>query len=285
MQDNSLIEALLIFTILILLIIFGATVNGTDIGMKYDHKTDLLISDDRDIINITVQEAWDLLSDTENGIQVPIDVRTLLEWRDEHIDTPNPEDPKHHCLDDLQNETKLLEFMNTYEDQELIIYCLSGGRSLIAANILNQNGFSGVIYNMIGGITAWKAGGLPIIENQPPDLKIINPRQGYIHFSGIPLVQTPFNLLSDTLSLGGFRLNPVIINATDDYDISEDLIVKVYLNDEFREDASYCSDWSLHEWFWTGWALGTYNLKITAEDLDGNTNSCEIDVWNFCFIP
>ena len=114
---------------------------------------------------------------------------------------------------------------------------------MIAASILNQNGFSGII------------------------------------------AQTPFNLLADTLSVGGFRLNPVIINATDDLDNSEDLIVKVYLNDEFQEEATYCCDWRLHEWFWTGWALGTYNLKVTAEDLNGNTNSIEMVVWNFCFIP
>ena len=264
---------------------FGATVNGTDIVMKQYHKTNSLIIQDRDIINITVQEAWELLSDTTNGMQVPIDVRTDIEWKDERIDTPYPEDPKHHCLDDLQNDTKLMEFMQTYDGEELIIYCLSGGRSLIASNILNQNGFSGIIYNMIGGISAWKAAGLPIIEDQPPELNIINPKEGYIHFSGIPLVQTPFNLLADTLSVGGFRLNPVIINATDDIDNSEDLIVNVYLNDEFQEEATYCCDWRLHEWFWTGWALGTYSLKITAEDLNGNTNSIEIDVWNFCFIP
>ena len=285
MHEDSLKGALFIFTILILLIVFGATVNSSDVGVLQLNNTDLSTSKDRDIINITVQEAWELLSDTSNGIQTPIDVRMFSEWKDEHIDTPYPENPQHHCLDDLKNETKLIEFMEIYDGKELIIYCRSGGRSLTASNILNENQFSGVIYNMLGGITAWMASDLPIIVNQPPDLKIINPKEGYIHFSGFPLIPTPFNLIADTLSLGGFRLNPVIINATDDYDNSEDLIVNVYLNDELRAEAEYCCDWRLHEWFWTGLALGDYMLKITAEDIDGNCNNVEMSVWNFCFIP
>ncbi|UCD14650.1 MAG: hypothetical protein JSW60_04310 [Thermoplasmatales archaeon] len=119
----------------------------------------------------------------------------------------------------------------------------------------------------------------------PPSVEIINPKEGYFHLSGIPLLPTYINLIADTLSLGGFRLRPIIINATDDIDNSENLTVSIYLNGEYQGNAIYCCDWRLHEWFWTGWALGTYNLTITAKDSDGGLDSAEIEIWNFCFIP
>jgi hypothetical protein len=121
--------------------------------------------------------------------------------------------------------------------------------------------------------------------NHPPSIEILNPKDGYLHFSGIPVFPTYINILANTLSFGGFRLNPIIINATDDFDKSEDILVNVYLNGEYQGNASYCCDWRKHEWFWTGWALGTYNLNVTAEDSFGAINSTEMNVWNFCFIP
>ena len=118
-----------------------------------------------------------------------------------------------------------------------------------------------------------------------PEVEIVNPREGYFNFSGIPLFPTVLNLLADTVSFGGFRLRPIQINATDEVDNSEDLIVKVYLNGEEQGNASYCCDWRLHEWFWTGRALGTYQLKVTTENTFGLKRSAEMKVWNFCFIP
>ncbi|MFW6119862.1 MAG: hypothetical protein ACOC80_03045, partial [Petrotogales bacterium] len=120
-------------------------------------------------------------------------------------------------------------------------------------------------------------------DNQPPSIEIVNPKEGYFHFSGIPLLPTPFNLIADTMSIGGFRLYPIIINATDDIDNSEDLMVKVYLNGEEQSNASYCCDWKLYEWFWRGRAFGTYNLTITAEDCFGAIGSAEMGIWNLCF--
>ena len=125
----------------------------------------------------------------------------------------------------------------------------------------------------------------PFGVNKPPVLEIINPKKDYFHFSGIPIRLLPFNLIADAMSLGGFRLRPIIISAIDDFDSSEDLIVKVYLNGVEQGDAYYCNDWKLYEWYWTGKAFGTYNLSITAEDSFGELGSIEMEVWNFCFIP
>jgi len=123
------------------------------------------------------------------------------------------------------------------------------------------------------------------IPNQSPSVDIINPKTGYMHFSGIPLKPKPLNIIADTISIGGFRLYPVIINATDDIDNSEDLKVNIYLNGEYEGNASFCYDWKLHEWFWTGLALGVYNLTVTVEDSFGAIGISKMDVFNFCFIP
>ena len=123
--------------------------------------------------DITVEEAWALLNDTSNGVQIPIDVRTDYEWANEHINTPAPENPRHHCACAWGNETILQEFISFYEGKEIIIYCFSGGRSVTASNMLVDNGFVGTIYNMLGGINAWKAAELPTIGNLPPEQPII----------------------------------------------------------------------------------------------------------------
>ena len=119
----------------------------------------------------------------------------------------------------------------------------------------------------------------------PPSIELLNPKEGFFHFSGRPLFPTPLKILGDTVSIGGFRLWPIIVNVTDDVDDSSDLTVTIYLNDEEQGNMSYCPDCGHHEWKWTGWALGTYNLTITAEDLSNNIGSIDFEVWNFCFIP
>ncbi len=163
---------------------------------------------------------------------------------------------------------------------------LPNGNTLIA-----ELGANRVIEVDIDGNIVWSKTGLywptdvERFTNQPPSVKFINPKEGYFHFSGISLFPTIFNLNTDTISLGGFRLRPVLINTTDDFDSSEDLIVKVYLNGNEKGIASYCSKWKLHEWFWTGFSFGFYQLKITAEDTRGNIGSIEMGIWNICFLP
>ena len=111
-----------------------------------------------------------MLTNTSDGIQIPIDVRTNSEWIGEHINTPAPENPVHYPLADLQNAIGLQEFMSLYEGEEIILYCASGTRSTIAVNILDDNEFNGTMYNMIGGINAWKGAGYPTISEQPPEI-------------------------------------------------------------------------------------------------------------------
>jgi rhodanese-related sulfurtransferase len=128
----------------------------------------------KNFTNINVDEARDFLNNTSNGIQIPIDVRTDDEWKIEHIDTPYPENPIHYQLLDLQNATKLQEFKEQYKGKEIIIYSESGNQSAIAAELLVNSNFFGKIYNMLGGIIAWKDAGYPTKSNQPPEEPIIN---------------------------------------------------------------------------------------------------------------
>ena len=235
------------------------------------------------IINITVYEAWELLNDTSNGIQIPIDMRNDTEWAEVSIDTPPPENPIHIPWDNFS----FYEFIEEYNGKEIIPYYKTKGeyRFLIFLyNLLSYN-FTGTIYLWPGGIDTWIEAGLPIIKNEPPTIEIINPKEYYLHLFGIPLLPIILIAIADCISLGGFKLRPVIINATDDIDNSEDLIVKVYLNGEEQGNASYCCDWRLHEWFWTGRANGIYTLTITAEDSFGAIGSDEIWVRNLCFLP
>ena len=166
MQDNILKKWVALGTTILLIgLIFGLPGNAILIESKHifdmtEHSTTL----NNEYTNLTVNEAWDLLTDTTNGIQIPIDVRTNEEWNDGYIDTPIPEHPRHYCLDLLWNETWLQHFMTLYDEMEVVIYCAAGYRSFLVTNILIDNGFSGTIYNMPGGMTGWTDAGLPTLS-------------------------------------------------------------------------------------------------------------------------
>ena len=122
------------------------------------------------ISNISAKEAWDLMKNTEDGRQIPIDMRRPGEYFNERIVPPQPEDwPRWFPYEiqsggpgPIKNEGILLDlFISHYNDKEIIIYCRTGRRTDLAAQILIDNGFQGKLYNMVDGITEWKAEGLP----------------------------------------------------------------------------------------------------------------------------
>lgn len=118
--------------------------------------------------NISVEEAWGMLNDTADGVQVPIDVRTTPEWTDQRIDTPYPEFPRHFSLSTLSSDAGMNEFKSRYAGEEVIVYCRSGGRSSSASQLLVDKGFDGTIYNMEGGILAWQSAGNPTKTGDEP---------------------------------------------------------------------------------------------------------------------
>jgi rhodanese-related sulfurtransferase len=124
--------------------------------------------------NITVQQAYTLLTSTANGIQIPIDVRYDNEWAAAHIDTPAPENPRHHCGCSLSADEAVLQaFIELYQGKEIILYCSDGTRSLAVANLLVEHSFNGTIYIMIGGIDVWILAGYPTKPNMPPNIPVI----------------------------------------------------------------------------------------------------------------
>ena len=89
----------------------------------------------------------------DNENVVVLDVRTPAEYKDGHlanailIDFYSP---------DFEKEISELDQSKTY-----YIYCHSGNRSSKAANLMKSKGF-GDLYNLEGGISAWRREGFPI---------------------------------------------------------------------------------------------------------------------------
>lgn len=84
---------------------------------------------------------------------VILDVRTDNEYKDGHL-----ANSVHLPLGVLQSR---ISDINPYKERPIIIFCRTGNRSSQAAAILNKQGF-GDLYNLIGGIVAWKKANLPL---------------------------------------------------------------------------------------------------------------------------
>jgi rhodanese-related sulfurtransferase len=58
------------------------------------------------------------------------------------------------------------------QGRKLVMQCLRGGRSMQAAQRLAAAG-CGEVYNLDGGITAWKEAGLPLIRIDPATGQVV----------------------------------------------------------------------------------------------------------------
>jgi rhodanese-related sulfurtransferase len=88
----------------------------------------------------------------EPGGQI-LDVRTADEFNSGHIQNALQADWTNRAQ--FNDRTKYLDKSKT-----VYIYCLSGGRSSAAAEVLRQEGYN--VYNLQGGITSWKKAGKPL---------------------------------------------------------------------------------------------------------------------------
>jgi len=122
-------------------------------------------------------------------------------------------------------------------------------------------------------------------DTTPPALEIVNPTEGYFHFSGIKLFPTQLDIVADTMGFGGFRVRPVQVRVTDDTDSAQDISVYMYVYEDEQGPMSYNSNSDLYERKWIGPDLGVFTLTITAEDTSNNVASVEMEVWYFCFVP
>lgn len=92
-----------------------------------------------------------LLMNRENAIV--IDIRDAQGWSAGHIPQA-----RHIVLDQLEQRLAEIE---KFKDKPIIVSCQSGQRSLIACRRLRKAGFSQV-FNLAGGLAAWREAGLPI---------------------------------------------------------------------------------------------------------------------------
>lgn len=99
----------------------------------------------KEVVNIQVSDLQTILN-TREGIQL-VDVRTPAEWEGGTIKNAikiNVTAPDF--------EEKALKTLS--KEEPIYLYCRSGGRSLIAADILLKKGYE--VYNVEGGYLKWK---------------------------------------------------------------------------------------------------------------------------------
>ncbi len=94
-----------------------------------------------------------------------LDVRTPGEFQSGHL--------QHALLADWTNKpefSRRIQFID--KNKPVYVYCLSGGRSAAAAKKMREEGFENV-YELAGGINAWKAAGKPLTgESNAPQMPI-----------------------------------------------------------------------------------------------------------------
>jgi len=96
----------------------------------------------------------------QNSRTLILDVREPGEWSEGHIPgallVPRGMLEAKADLEYANREPRLAD-----RNQPIVVHCATGGRSALAADVLQAMGFTNV-QSMAGGITAWKEKGLPI---------------------------------------------------------------------------------------------------------------------------
>jgi rhodanese-related sulfurtransferase len=111
----------------------------------------LLNRNNDDYRDVSVMVALELID--ENPDLVIVDVRTVTEFDDGHIDGAIniPVEEIGDKLDELD------------KDDELLVYCRTGNRSGRAVGILKDAGYTR-IYHMHEGISVWIQQGYPVVQ-------------------------------------------------------------------------------------------------------------------------
>ena len=101
---------------------------------------------------VTIEQAETQLS---KGAQL-LDVRTKEEWDEGHL-----EGATRVSIAEKEFVEKVKKTMDP--KKPLLVYCRSGGRSERAAKQLREAGFV-TVFDLDGGITAWKKAGKPVVK-------------------------------------------------------------------------------------------------------------------------
>jgi len=92
--------------------------------------------------------------DTDESPAIMIDVRTPQEYHGGHI-----KDTQLMPLGELMHN---IDALNEYKDEEIVVVCHSGARSMMAAQLLVREGFKDV-RNLTGGMMIWHRNGYPVL--------------------------------------------------------------------------------------------------------------------------
>lgn len=118
--------------------------------------------------NLSVNEAKEMI---EEGDVFILDVRTPAEFEAAHIEEaqliPLKNVTAHDPVELPPSELLPARINEVPKDKPVIVYCLTGGRSINASKLLVENGYTN-IYNMKGGISAW------IDERYPIESTFVN---------------------------------------------------------------------------------------------------------------
>ncbi len=122
------------------------------------------------------------------------------------------------------------------------------------------------------------------VSNPEPSIEIINPKKGYLHISGIPLMPTPSVFNVDTVLFGGFRLRPIQVKITDEQ--NDNITVLLRINGEVKGYSTWNDETGYAEWYWTGLAIGPYLLEFRVMDeFNYWSEWIALGLLNFCIFP
>ncbi len=109
------------------------------------------------VTNLTVD---DVVAERESGDPLIVDVREPAE-RDEHGSIPGAVSAPRGMLEFFADPTSPYHRAEFDPSRRVILHCAAGGRSALAADTLQQMGYTDVAH-LDGGFTAWKSAGQPV---------------------------------------------------------------------------------------------------------------------------
>ncbi len=130
----------------------GAQV-GRVVVMQYEGNDDIMLNE------LTVEQASAMI-EKENALV--LDVRTPAEYYRSHIQGAT--------LVPLQQLQQRVSELQNHKDKPVLIYCRTGNRSTVAAQILVEEGFS-KLYHLSQGIVGWQRAGKPVTEAEARPVK------------------------------------------------------------------------------------------------------------------
>jgi rhodanese-related sulfurtransferase len=109
------------------------------------------------VVNLTVA---DVAAEIEAGDPLIVDIREPAE-RDENGSIPGAISAPRGMLEFYADPTSLYHRTEFDPNRRVILHCAAGGRSALAADTLQQMGYTDVAH-LDGGFTAWKQAGQPV---------------------------------------------------------------------------------------------------------------------------